>query len=538
MNAKHRARGSSFAKCKLIWLLRLEGSGARSESRPGPTDKLFSGLHFLLQSTVLAAFAEDWNATRRDPLIALPPELVSDIFRRLDFSGRLAASHTCRSWRKAALSDLVLWAEYAICMDVSDPEDINPPSPAILAAKGRTLSALLERSSPIPFRLDCLVHVSDTLAEIVIANLSRLEFLRLGPFQSWATFKRLLALDAPLLKTFEYPLETIHPPLPMSAGWTLRLESLDIHQPWVWPAGYISRSLRTLKGLLPEVVHGDGKMANLFPNLRVLEPTHLSDAEVDRLRPLPCHLTSLTLPPAGSMVDYSISKVDYSRILSDRRGPVLHQLDIIYPTASFFREAIELFFRAVRGQWALRCENRDKVFSSIQTDEPYQYRIQNAGEDNWLHPPVLLSSWSRLRALDLTLDNWCQIRRTLSTGTTLPSLLTVTTHGIVDYFWMSVRAVEDAALLEAPALSSMSLVTARDSGETFALILLIIRGFHAPTLRSVDVEMASNSFVPPEDFKMFAGFAGRVTFEVKSPEADVPSRTYDYWFDPPKEHDV
>ncbi|EJD42861.1 hypothetical protein AURDEDRAFT_168108 [Auricularia subglabra TFB-10046 SS5] len=46
------------------------------------------------------------------PIIALPVELELGVLQMLDLRGRIAVSHVCSAWRRAALGDPALWTEF------------------------------------------------------------------------------------------------------------------------------------------------------------------------------------------------------------------------------------------------------------------------------------------------------------------------------------------------------------------------------------------------------------------------------------------
>ncbi|EJD40703.1 hypothetical protein AURDEDRAFT_170328 [Auricularia subglabra TFB-10046 SS5] len=115
--------------------------------------------------------AQAWNLKQRRAISQrLPPEVLGNCFRMLWLRELVRITHVCRRWRAVALAERELWATYS-------RKFVAFPHKGLVQ-----LSAMLERSRPVPFRLRMVYEYPD-IDESLLVALIRPELWRLREYQ-------------------------------------------------------------------------------------------------------------------------------------------------------------------------------------------------------------------------------------------------------------------------------------------------------------------------------------------------------------------
>lgn len=421
--------------------------GASAGDEPGlhgslldpPGDILAEALQQLDLSDSLgkANIANDVDASaehdnRRDLVAALPPELVAEIFRQLDFNGRLAVSHVCKAWRRAALSDRFMWSEYHV-------PQLRPRR----AIEGFT--ALLSRSSPLPFRMYCKGAVMSAIVDLVLDNVERLELIHLGKLNTLDQQRLIPALDALLLKHFACQ-SSEYVPTAIPAGWALHLEHLEVDISCFWPAGCVFRHLRSFRGSMPQGNGFGAPISHCFPSLRSLNLFDVTQTFIESMAPLPRSLTVLKLD--------ALHDVDCAELLRNCAAQDLQELDIFgLGTTPSILETLRLFTRTVSGPWRMQVEGAAMLLWAL----PYHYIVYCSAPDWLSREPGIPLCWDRLCELHLPMTDFEQLMAGVSAGLVLPMLSTLTLTIERGYRPNPVTAAPNAACVHAPVLHTVEL---------------------------------------------------------------------------------
>ncbi|EJD42882.1 hypothetical protein AURDEDRAFT_168130 [Auricularia subglabra TFB-10046 SS5] len=428
-----------------------------------------------------------------DPVIALPPELVAEIFRYLDFAHRLAVSHVCWSWRISALSDPSLWSTHTVPVRA-------PVERRIHLVSG--LAALLARSSPLPFKLHCHSAPIGGILDLVIAHMARVEVLDFGVLQT-DDWRRLLEVEAPLLKHFasRWFKSSVEIPFTVPAHWSLRLEHLELGFPCSWPVGCVFASLHSFTGRMPNGRGFGGPISRLFPSIRRLKLTQVSQTVVEDITPLPRSLTVLRLETASD------GRVDCTEMLRNCTAQGLRELDILYASnTSSVLEALRLFNHTVTGPWRFQV-TRDAMMARAP---PYYYVVYCA-IPAWISlEPALPLCWDLLFELVLSMDELPHVLPALSPGLALPALSSVIVT--IGYeFQFNHEAAEHSLQVDAPSLRTVELRVGADCDCLSDVVRMMLRTFRAPVLLSnLVVGTGSPDGFPRERFVGIRGVAERV----------------------------
>ncbi|EJD42895.1 hypothetical protein AURDEDRAFT_168143 [Auricularia subglabra TFB-10046 SS5] len=445
--------------------------------------------------------------TGSDPVIALPPELVAEIFRYLDFAHRLAVSHVCWSWRRSALSNPSLWSTYTVPVRVSVQRRIHQVS---------GLAALLARSSPLPFKLRCHGAATGGILDLVIAHMARVEVLDFGVLQT-DDWRRLLEVEAPLLKHFasRWFKSSVEIPFTVPAHWSLRLEHLKLGSPCSWPVGCVFTSLHSFTGRMPNGRGFGGPISRIFPSIRRLKLTQVSQTVVEEITPLPRSLTVLRLETASD------GRVDCTDLLRNCTAQDLCELDVLYVSnTSSVLEALRLFNRTVTRPWRFQV-TRDAMMARAS---PYYY-VVHCAIPAWISlEPAMPLCWDLLCELVLSMDELPHVLAAFSPGLALPALSSViVTIGFE--FQFDHEAAENIPQIDAPSLRSVELRAGADCDCLSDVVRMMLRTFRAPVLLSnLVVGTGSPDGFPRERFAETRGFVERV--EVRNLDGKICS-TFD-----------
>ncbi|EJD42899.1 hypothetical protein AURDEDRAFT_168147 [Auricularia subglabra TFB-10046 SS5] len=454
------------------------------------------------------AQTEESDNTLCDPAAALPAELVAEVFGKLDFAGRLAASHVCASWRNIALSNRCLWAQYSIELNAQ-------PRPGYSNAKALALAALLKRSAPVPFRLEYGYEVPDPVAEIIIAHMDRMEVLHLRTLETDDALQRMLIQDIPVLKRFSFsgPLCS-DAPITVPPRWAAApyLGHLKLKCPWVWPAYCVFSSLRSFSGFVPKAPGIDARLSTLFPNLTSLSLYQVTHDSLRCLEPLPRSLKSLRL-------HNSYEGIDCTSLLRNGAPSSLQQLKISCTRSTpCVLEIFRLCERSVAGPWALYVHGGFINLHAPPSD-PHSHRYLTICLDtSWSQRiPEILPLCSRLCELEIDLD---QLLRLCVPHAVLPTLASVTLSLVGEKGLYAAPGSEiTRPRIHAPSLQSVTLRT--DMNHTFEgpiapVLEEIVRAFRSPRLARVALRTVLPEAFRREDFAALGDAAARAEVQDRS----------------------
>ncbi|EJD34973.1 hypothetical protein AURDEDRAFT_175968 [Auricularia subglabra TFB-10046 SS5] len=417
------------------------------------------------------------SSALRDPVAALPGELGAEVFRHLEFAGRLAVSHTSVSWRQIALSDRQLWTDYTMSLSFGAEK-------ALVDAQTGLLATLLARSNPLPFCLHCGEYVPDAVADLIIEHMDRMKELYLGNFETDGALQCLLDQDVPALKRFLLSgFLMVAARITLSPRWAIRSVSyLRLPCRCIWPANCVFAHLRSYSGFSPEGPSVTVPLSIMFPTLTTLHLREADQLALCGLEPLPPSLVSLTLSTASQGIDCAAllrsCMTHHLRKLAigSARGP------------SSVLAAFRFFERFCNGQWILSLYGDSVSLQTppLETQSP-QYFIICLDASSWpTYVSDILPLCTSMTELHLHIS---ELRHLCTAHAIFPALASaaVVFNGRQDYeFANSLQSG-----IEAPVLRSITLSTGvrREFDRPVGTLLApILHAFRSPRLSSVVVQ--------------------------------------------------
>ncbi|EJD42867.1 hypothetical protein AURDEDRAFT_126222 [Auricularia subglabra TFB-10046 SS5] len=292
----------------------------------------------------------------RDPMLRLPPELVSATFRPLDFWDRVVVSHVTRTWRALALADALLWTE------------VVPPVPRV------------PKLSP------------DALWKI---------------FEPDVYGSPGLPADVQVPCSPPRPLELVQPPKsnPPQCGAEMLRELLARSDPLpftvTWPGSSISPGVtvfETLHSAVSVIVENMHRMESLAiaPAMSDIQPLFeiefLMTDTLDALSDPPPSLTHIDLGTDNG------ATADYTALIRACAGYDVRTLRL--QTAMSFSDSLELFTSVVVGTWSMKLgEANARVIELNAVDEDVLYRIDCEQMLSLRREPRVATQLARLASL-------------------------------------------------------------------------------------------------------------------------------------------
>ncbi|EJD42863.1 hypothetical protein AURDEDRAFT_168110 [Auricularia subglabra TFB-10046 SS5] len=443
--------------------------------------------------SALSTFASAWNEIQRDPVTALPTELTSACFRLLDLKDRIAVSHVSWSWRNAALSERRLWNAYTVLRGCANA--------------GSGLLALLSRSDPAPFRLICFSDISDTLVDLVAANMHRFQLLRLRTGRRDAVL-RLMAHDAPVLEEFRY-----HSPegdAPMQLSWTGShapcLIKVEIGEFLLPTDGGAFRALRVFWGTLPEGSYLPAPLASIFPELTDLSLGGVTQASITTLSPLPRSLKVVSLASGSD------EPINYAGFL--RQCHTVNLSYLFLDSASSVSDVVSLLLRTPDRSWGLHFMHvKYLMLGTAEAD----YEIACHDHIRLLHEPGIMSHLNRLGHLILPLREYSELYRATTWTRALPALMQLSLRTTFPGGLERAHDMFDIAPIQAQVLESLEVRIDLDDPDesglpmTLPYVAAVARSLAAPRLGEIVLYVEDADALIRADVSCLNGLARRIS---------------------------
>ncbi|EJD42862.1 hypothetical protein AURDEDRAFT_185833 [Auricularia subglabra TFB-10046 SS5] len=441
----------------------------------------------------LSVFARAWNEVQRDPITALPAELISACFALLDLKDRISASHVSWTWRNAALSDRRLWNEYTIPQDGS----------RINADEG--FLAMLSRSDPAPFQLACHKDISEQLLEHLLRNMHRVQSLDLYNLRHEAV-QRLMDRDAPVLEEFHYS-DIPLPDSPIALKWSsthapfLSSVSMGI---FLLPVDGLYRAMRSFRGTLPQGSHLPAPLGVLFPDLTEVVLNDLDQASVATLGPPPPSLKAVVLNSTRN------GPIDYGGFLRQ-----CHALDLSYlylDWAASVSASVPVLLRVPNRLWHLHRVGYD--FMGIGTAEA-DFEIACHGRVSLLHEPGVMSHLHRIENLSLALLEYSALYRSTAWTRALPALTQCVLYARLRSDLAGAHDLFRTSPIEAPLLKSLGVningMEPRHCRVALPYVIPIVRSLAVARLNELDILVDPPETYTHTDLSCLKGLAQRIS---------------------------